>query len=154
MKKLTFLFSILFVAIQAQAQTPPEMPAPPTGPVTTIEFEEPIHEFGKINQGEKVEHVFTFTNTGEKPLIISNAKGSCGCTVPEWPREPIMVGETGTIKVIFSSKGKRGLRNQKVTLTANTTPPQTVIALRGEVLVDKNEEHNHDHKGHDHNHNH
>lgn len=154
MKKLSLLLSFAFMATFtfAQTPTPPPTPkAPDAGPVTTITFDELVHKFGKINQGEKVEHVFKFTNTGGEPLIITNAKGTCGCTVPAWPRELIAPGETGEIKVVFNSKGKRGQRNQKVTITANTEPAQTIIALRGEVLVDGNA---HDHHGHEHDHKH
>ncbi len=160
MKKLTVLLSFVLVAtfVFAQTPTPPPAPeAPDAGPVTEISFEEPTYKFGKIKQGEKVEHVFTFTNTGVEPLVISNAKGSCGCTVPEWPREVIAPGETGDIKVIFNSARKKGHRNQRVTITANTEPAQTVISLQGEVLVDeKVDDHSghdhskHDHSGHDH----
>ncbi len=106
----------------------------PTGPVTTLEFEETTYDFGAVEEGAIVSHVFTFTNTGDEPLILANAKGSCGCTVPAWPREPIMPGETASFTVKFNSKNKNGKRNQRVTLTANTNPPQTFIYLKGEVI--------------------
>ena len=131
------------------AQTPvaPKIAPPPSGPITSIKFQEPIHKFGVIKQGEKVEHIFKFTNTGDSPLVISNARGSCGCTVPEWPREAIAPGAASSVKVIFDSTRKKGYRSQKVTITANTEPAQSVIMLRGEVLVDENPD---EHKGHDH----
>jgi hypothetical protein len=113
-------------------------PAAPAGPTTAVSFKETEFNFGKVVAGEKVSHTYTFTNTGNEPLIISNAKGSCGCTVPEWPREPIAVGGTGEVTVVFDSKNKKGPRNQKVTLTANTDPPQTFIYLKGEVEPDPN----------------
>ena len=69
-----------------------------------MEFDAKDWNFGEIMQGESVEHAFTFTNTGSEPLIISNAKGSCGCTVPVWPREPVAPGESGVIDVKFNSK--------------------------------------------------
>ena len=123
----------------ATTPTPPAAtPAAPTGPTTTMSFAETEFNFGKVVAGEKVSHTYTFTNTGEEPLIISNAKGSCGCTVPEWPREPIAVGGTGEVTVVFDSKNKKGPRNQKVTLTANTDPPQSFIYLKGEVEPDPN----------------
>lgn len=112
----------------------PAQPAAPVGPTTVMSFTETEFDFGKVDAGEKVEHVYKFTNTGNEPLIISNAKGSCGCTVPDWPREPIAVGGTGEIKVVFDSKNKKGQRNQKVTITANTDPPQTFIYMKGEVI--------------------
>lgn len=105
----------------------------PTGPTTSLQFAETEFEFGTVDEGEIVNHTFKFTNTGNEPLIISNAKGSCGCTVPKWPREPIAPGGTGEVAVEFNSKGKKGARTQKVTLTANTNPPQTFLTLKGNV---------------------
>jgi len=94
-----------------------------------------VWNFGTIIQDESPEFEFTFTNTGNEPMIISNAKGSCGCTVPIWPKEPIAPGETGSINVKFSSKGKQGTQNKTVTLTANTTPPTTKLRVTGEITV-------------------
>ena len=100
-------------------------PAPPVGPTTSIQFAENEFNFGQVKAGEKVQHVYKFKNTGNEPLIISNAKGSCGCTVPQWPKEPIPVGEEGELLVEFDSKGKNGKTTKQVTITANTEPPQT-----------------------------
>ncbi|MEM7103859.1 MAG: DUF1573 domain-containing protein [Bacteroidota bacterium] len=116
----------------------PITPPAPTGPTTTMTFKETAHDFGTIVDGENVEHIFEFTNTGSEPLTITNAKGSCGCTVPEWPKEPIPPGQTSSMKVAFNSKGKSGKRDQKVTITANTNPPQTIISMKGEVIKDPN----------------
>ena len=116
---------------------PASTPAAPVGPLTSLEFTESVFDFGEVMEGEKVVHNYTFTNTGKEPLIISNAKGSCGCTVPSWPREPIPPGESGDIKVQFDSKGKGkvGGNNQskRVTLTANTDPAQTFLTIKGKV---------------------
>ena len=109
-------------------------PEVPTGPTTVMSFGETDFDFGSVDEGEVVSHVYKFKNTGNEPLILSDAKGSCGCTVPQWPREPIAPGGEGEIKVEFNSKGKKGKRNQKVTITANTNPPQTFIFLKGEVI--------------------
>ena len=113
----------------------------PNGPTTTMTFGEPTHDFGKIMDGDKVEHVFLFENTGSEPLVISNAKGSCGCTVPDWPKDPIKPGATGEIKVVYNSKGKGKVggknENKTVTITANTNPPETRIFVKG--IVDKEE---------------
>ncbi|MEM8584985.1 MAG: DUF1573 domain-containing protein [Bacteroidota bacterium] len=103
-------------------------------PITSIEFEEEQFDFGEIPEGEVVTHVFAFTNTGEEPLIITDARGSCGCTVPSKPTAPIMPGETASITVQFNSRGKRGDRNQKVTITSNTDPAQTFVYLKGYVV--------------------
>lgn len=111
-----------------------EEPTAPVGPTTSITFEETEFNYGKVKDGEKVRHEYKFTNTGKEPLIITNAKGSCGCTVPEWPKEPIAVGGTGKILVEFDSKGKTGPQTKNVTVTANTDPPQTIIYIKGEVI--------------------
>ena len=76
----------------------------------------------------------------ETDLIISSAQGSCGCTVPEWPKEPIKPGEEGKIAVTFNSSGKQGKQNKTITLVANTIPNTKVIALKGDVLVPKGKE--------------
>jgi hypothetical protein len=110
----------------------------PTGPTTSISFENPTYDWGKVNDGDKVTHVFKFTNTGENPLIISDAKGSCGCTVPEWPKEPIAPGKKGEIKVVFDSKGKGSkegkMDSKKVTITANTDPVNTYLTIQGMIV--------------------
>lgn len=113
-----------------------ETPAAPTGPTTTMSFAETEFNFGKVKAGEKVQHEYTFKNTGKEPLVISNAKGSCGCTVPEWPKEPIAPGASGKIKVEFDSKGKSGPQTKQVTITANTDPVQSVIYIKGDVIGD------------------
>ena len=94
-----------------------------------------VWDFGTIQQGDSPEFSFKFKNTGNEPMIISNAKGSCGCTVPKWPKEPIAPGATGEINVKFNSKGKKGSQNKTVTLTANTTPPTTKLRVTGQIEV-------------------
>ena len=122
------------------AATPaaPAAPAVPAGPTTSMTFAESEFDYGTITSGEKVEHVYKFTNTGNEPLIISDAKGSCGCTVPEWPKEPIAPGKTGEIMVKFDSSNKSGNQSKRVTLTANTEPAQTFLTIKG--IVNKVEE--------------
>ena len=119
--------------ITKDGQTAPAQPAEPTGPTTTVEFEEIEFDFGVVDAGEKVKHVYQFKNTGSEPLIISNAKGSCGCTVPSWPKDPIPPGSTGEIEVQFDSKNKKGKQSKRVTITANTDPAQTFLTIKGEV---------------------
>ena len=102
-------------------------------PVMKFEFDS--HDFGKIKEGDKVTYDFKFTNTGKSPLIITNAVASCGCTVPEWPKEPLQPGSNGIIKVTFNSAGKSGLQDKQITVTANTNPAQNVVHLIGEVLT-------------------
>lgn len=110
-----------------------DTPNVPAGPTTTMAFAETEFDYGVVDQGEKVNHIYKFTNTGNEPLIISNAKGSCGCTVPSWPKEPIPVGGTGEIQVQFDSKGKKGKQSKRVTITANTEPAQSFLTIKGEV---------------------
>lgn len=109
---------------------------------TTVQFEEPLFNFGKIEQGEKIMNVFKFINTGTEPYLITNAKGSCGCTVPKFPKEPIMPGETGELHVRFDSKGKSGAQSKRVTLTGNTETANIYLTIKGEILVaeDKSKE--------------
>jgi len=123
---------------QASNDPTTQEPAPPAGPTTSISFEETSYNYGKIKAGTVVEHSYKFKNTGTEPLVISDAKGSCGCTVPVWPREPIAPGASSEIKVSFDSKGKSGAQSKRVTLTANTNPSQTFLTIDGEVMADEN----------------
>ena len=112
-------------------------PAPetkPEGPLPTMEFTAIDHDFGTINEGEVVEHTYSFKNTGDAPLIIQGAQGSCGCTVPDWSKEPIPAGGTGFVKAKFDSNGKPNAQNKTVTVTANTWPKQTVLRFKAMVM--------------------
>jgi hypothetical protein len=111
-------------------------PAPPVvagGKTTSVKFDELSYDWGTIAEGEKMTHVFKFKNTGTNDMIISDAHGSCGCTVPEWPKEPIKPGKSSQIKVIFDSKGKAGDQNKSVTITANTEPSNVALMIKGKV---------------------
>lgn len=110
----------------------------PTGPTTTMSFEHNDYDFGSVKEGEKVKHTYKFKNTGSEPLIITSAKGSCGCTVPKWPSEPIAPGASGVIDVEFDSKGKPGKQTKRVTVNANTNPAQTFLNISGTVEKDPN----------------
>jgi hypothetical protein len=90
-------------------------------------------DFGQVKAGTKVTHEFEFKNNGTSPLIISDAKASCGCTVPDYPKAPIAPGETGKIKVVFDSSGRTGTQHKVVTVTSNAIPPLTEVYLTGEV---------------------
>ena len=107
----------------------------PDLPKTSVEFSKTVIEFGDITQGDKVSETITFTNTGNEPLIISSAKGSCGCTVPKWPKAPVPPGESAEMEIEFSSKGKSGQQNKTVTIQANTDPNPTRLTVKGNVLV-------------------
>ncbi|MBV6644718.1 MAG: DUF1573 domain-containing protein [Cyclobacteriaceae bacterium] len=118
--------------------TPAQPEVKPDGPLPAFAFKEENHDFGTINEGDIVDHTFTFTNTGEAPLIISNASASCGCTVPQWPKEPIPVGGSGDIKVQFNSRNKPGIQNKTVTITANTFPTATKLRIKANVNKKEN----------------
>ena len=100
-----------------------------------IKFEEEEFDFGKITQGEKVSHAFQFKNVGKSNLIISGASGSCGCTVPEYPKEPIAPGGKGRINVVFSSEGKSGAQEKTVTVVTNCEPATRIIRIKTEIIV-------------------
>jgi hypothetical protein len=102
-----------------------------TAPIMT--FEENIHNFGTLVDGEVVTYKFKFKNTGNADLIISNASASCGCTIPSYPKEPITPGSEGAIDVQFNSSGKVGTFDKNVTITSNTIPNQIFLVIRGEV---------------------
>lgn len=102
-----------------------------TAPIMT--FAENIHDFGTLVDGEVVTYKFKFKNTGNADLIISNASASCGCTIPSYPKEPIIPGGEGAIDVQFNSSGKVGTFDKNVTITSNTIPTQIYLVIRGEV---------------------
>lgn len=97
-----------------------------------MSFTETTYDFGTINQGEAQEHVFTFTNTGEAYLVIVDAKSSCGCTVPQYPKTPIAPGETGEMLVKFNGSGKNQV-SKTVTVTANTQKGKEMISIKAFV---------------------
>ena len=100
---------------------------------TEITFEQNMFDFGTIKEGELVNYKFKFKNTGKNPLLITNASASCGCTVPNWPKEPIAPGQGGEIDVTFNSEGKPNHAEKTVTVVANTTPTNTMLLIKGEV---------------------
>ena len=116
----------------AQPQTN-TTPPPADGKYPAMTFNKKEHDFGVINEGAKVETTFTFTNTGEADLIIANASGSCGCTVPEFPKEPIKPGKTGKMKVSFDSNGKPGMQQKSVNIIANTASGKDVLTIKANV---------------------
>lgn len=129
MKKVLFTLTLVLVGMmglnQASAQ---ELQS---GPV--IEFEKDVHDYGTIKQHGNGVYEFKFKNTGTEPLTISNAKGSCGCTVPEWPKEPIAPGESGSIKVKYDTK-RVGPFGKSVTLQSNAVnEPTKTIRIKGNV---------------------
>jgi len=111
----------------------PVIDATPTGPLTSMVFDEMNFDYGEIKQDSENEHIFKFTNTGSEPLVISKAKGSCGCTVPEYPDYPIQPGETDEIKVVYKPGKQKDKQSKTVTITANTEPSTTVLRISANV---------------------
>lgn len=125
---LLSMAAVLMFVFAASAQS---TTTPGSGP--EISFEKDVHDFGNMKQNGDATYEFKFTNTGTEPLVISNAKGSCGCTVPSWPREPILPGKTAVVSVKYDSK-RVGPINKSVTITSNATnAAQKVIRIKGNI---------------------
>ena len=132
MKHLLGMLAIALMAtfqLNAQATVEPQG-APASGAKLTLESD--IVDYGTIDQGSEPLRLATFTNTGTEPLIISGAKGSCGCTVPNWPKEPIMPGETSQIEIRYDTK-RVGAINKTVTVTSNDPAGKHVIRVQGTI---------------------
>jgi len=99
-----------------------------------ITFEEETHDFGDISQGDKLEYVYVFENSGTEPLILSNVLTTCGCTATDWPHDPIAPGRSGEINVTFDSSGKMGKQNKVITVVSNAINSQERIKLITNVL--------------------
>jgi hypothetical protein len=134
MKRILILIVGVAVAAVAFAQTPV---AKPSGPIIT--WEKPTHDFGDMQQGDKVETTYKFTNTGSEALIITNVTVTCGCTVPKgWPRDPIVSGGKGEIVVAFNSLGKIGKQNKVVTIVSNAVNPEgSQVSFTANVIEKK-----------------
>ncbi|WP_445457084.1 DUF1573 domain-containing protein [Flavobacterium sp. HNIBRBA15423] len=107
---------------------------PVDGKYPKIQFSKLEHDFGTIKDGDKVETEFMVKNIGEADLVILDAKGSCGCTVPNPPKEPIKPGSSAPIKVSFDSTGKTGQQSKTVTLTTNTENGKENFTIKANVL--------------------
>ncbi|MGV3459610.1 MAG: DUF1573 domain-containing protein [Flavobacterium sp.] len=111
-----------------------EMEHANSGKLAEIKFESTEHDFGDIKAGDKVEHVYKFTNTGTADLVISNAKPSCGCTVPSFTQTPVKPGESGEIKAVFDSTGKSGAQNKTIDVTMNTLDGTVKLTFKANIL--------------------
>jgi len=146
MKKTILSISCFLFVAGVYAQAPATPTAPTAAPATQqaapapanpnapdFKFDVEEYNFGTIKQGESVNYKFNFSNTGKDPLIITEAHGSCGCTVPQWPKDPIKKGEKGIIDVTFNSTGKMGMQDKTVTITSNAKEGSKVLHLKGNV---------------------
>lgn len=103
------------------------------GALAEFSIEQDTYDFGSVKQGDIVNHDFVFTNTGKAPLIISDATGSCGCTVAEYPKEPLNVGQTSKVSTVFNTANKMGFQTKTVTLYMNTEKKLKILKLVGTV---------------------
>lgn len=126
-----YILSLLFIGVFAfsNAQS-----------AAQITFAQEVFDFGELPEGPKANTEFKFTNTGKEPLIISEAKGSCGCTVPVWPKEPIMPGKTGVIKVEYNTDKRPGPFTKTVTITTNAAESSKVLKIKGTVITEADDE--------------
>jgi hypothetical protein len=106
----------------------------PDLPKTSIVFDSIFHDFGVIWDSKKVYTKFRFTNTGKEPLMILSAEGSCGCTVPSWPKEPIAPGESNIIEISFDPGGKSGEQSKIVTITSNSEPSTSILTIKATIV--------------------
>ncbi len=137
MKKIILSLSILLASVAViNAQTADGATPVQNENAAVLTFEEEVVDYGTIEQGADGVREFVFTNTGKSPLIISNAVGSCGCTVPTWPKEPIKPGQKAAIKVKYDTK-RIGAINKSVTITSNATEPTKIIRIKGTVVAPK-----------------
>lgn len=125
--KILIVFFSMGISLQSFAQEEEK-----NGP--KIKFEEESHNFGEVKQGEKVSHKFTFKNTGNQPLVLSNVLSSCGCTVTDWPKEPVQPGKSSEIEVKFNSTNRMGKENKVITIFSNAVTPQTRIKITANVV--------------------
>ena len=132
-KMLLLALGLAFAgSYSAQAQTTPAMATTKAaGP--QIKFMEEKYDFGSIKQGDIVDHVFKFKNVGTQPLVISNIGVSCGCTTPDWTKEPIAPGKMGMVSAKFNSAGKVGTQTKVLTIDSNSAGGSTTVSLVGEV---------------------
>ncbi|MFO7789241.1 MAG: DUF1573 domain-containing protein [Bacteroidales bacterium] len=128
MKKLVALLSLIFIAgISLSAQNNQ------SANTDSIVFEKTTHDYGTIKQNADGNCEFEFTNTGENPLVLSNVRASCGCTVPTWPRKPIQPGETGLIKVKYNT-ARMGSFNKSITVSSNAANERVMLRIKGKVI--------------------
>lgn len=134
MKAYRFLFSaMIFMAFATFSLAQDDA----SGPI--MSFETLTVDYGEIEQNSEPLRIAKFTNTGDEPLVISNARGSCGCTVPDWPKEPVMPGETAQIEIRYDTK-RLGKINKTVTITTNQGSEPIVLRVKGQINKPAEEE--------------
>jgi hypothetical protein len=121
------------VSIQQVPPPPPPAVKPVDPDAGEFKFKEETHDFGEVPEGPLAETDFEFKNTGKKPIVITEAHGSCGCTVPKWPQEPIMPGKKAVIHVAYTTQGRQGPISKEVTVNSNAKQSPMVLHIRGNV---------------------
>lgn len=136
MKKLFFIFSVLLfggnVLVAQPALANPPVDKNPNAPIIT--FVETLYDYGKIEQDGNGLHNFIYKNTGKEPLVLTNVRSSCGCTIPVWSREPLLSGKQDTIKVKYDTHRIGGFA-KTVTIYSNANPIMSVVRIQGEVVA-------------------
>ena len=123
--------------LTVSAQAPDVQPGATDGKVAEIKFDKETHDFGNIPQGVPATYEFVFKNTGKTPLIVTNAAASCGCTTPEWTKEPIKPGKTGMVKATFNAASP-GPFTKSVTVVSNAKNSTVILYLKGDVKPAEN----------------
>lgn len=134
-KALVLAMALSLAGFASQAQSTAAKPANAAVKVAgpQIKFEEDKFDFGSIKQNDIVEHTFKFKNVGTQPLVISNIGVSCGCTTPDWTKEPVMPGKSGVVTAKFNSAGKMGQQNKVLTVESNSAAGNAMVSLVGTV---------------------
>lgn len=145
--KTSFVFVValvLSVGLSAQriSDLPKSQQPKPVQPVATVQpaaqdsiiFDKLEHNYGTIQKGGDGNSVFTFTNKGQKPLVLSNVRASCGCTTPEWTKTPVSPGKTGIIKVKYNTN-LPGTFNKSITVTSNAVNSSVLLRIKGQVVT-------------------
>jgi len=104
----------------------------------TIVFKEFGHDFGKVEEGEKVAYIFEFENKGSSDLVIYSATTTCGCTVPEYSSKPLAPGSSGTLEVVFDTSGREGIQTKTITVNSNASVPVTMLTISAEIINSNN----------------
>lgn len=134
---MVFIFTTAVIAQEKDKAESEKVKKEEMKPGPRIAFTEEKFDFGDIHQGDKVEHVFKFENSGTEPLILTDVRSTCGCTVPKWPREPIPPGQKSKITVRFNSAGKMGKVNKVVKIVSNAVDPITQVTISTNILPKK-----------------
>ena len=135
-RKKIFL-AVIFIFVSTTSCKKEEVIVPIKMKFAKIDFSKMVHDFGTIKEGDKVKTDFEFTNSGETDLIITQAFGSCGCTIPEYPKEPIKPGNKGTIEIFYDAHGKSGVQDVSVTIIANTYTGMETLTIKTTVTPKK-----------------